>query len=98
MVATGYLANCLNFNMKKILPLLLLTLTGIWSCDEAVPATEEAGRVRFTFADSTPTNGRKKTDGAHAVLITVKDASGTVIHDRQKITLFSFNGELISEV
>jgi hypothetical protein len=83
--------------MKTRLQLLLLALSlVVTSCiDNESPATE-SGDVQFSIGQLASENGRVKSE-ATAVLITVKRSDGTVAYNREKLTLYKFGSEFISE-
>lgn len=76
----------------------------LWSCallcslsiscsDENQPAK---GSVSFSFANKT-TPGARIQETASKLLISIKDAQGVLVHDKEEIDLFNFEGEFISE-
>jgi hypothetical protein len=65
------------------------------SCDDE-PTTKKTGKIEFTFSSTEQVSGgRSKT--LQAVLVSISDASGNIVHDRKKIPLIQFGSEYLSE-
>ena len=73
---------------------LLLFLAVSCSKDDAVKKPDE-GKVEFSILSSETSGGRSKA--LQALIVTIKDASGKVIHDRKKLQLIKFGEEYLSE-
>jgi Concanavalin A-like lectin/glucanases superfamily len=83
--------------MKTRFQLLLLALTLIaTSCIENENPATESGSVQFSIGQLASENARVQNE-ASAVLITVKRSDGSLAYNRQKLTLYTFGSEFISE-
>ncbi|AZQ64690.1 LamG domain-containing protein [Flammeovirga pectinis] len=86
-----------KFSLTHKLLFLLLSIS-IFSCEDKVEINES--QIVFNF-DQTASNGRSSiaddNEVPTSVLISIEDESGNEVYSMHSLTLYSFEGELLSE-
>lgn len=81
--------------MTRIL-IACIALSLMISCERDEIALKE-GRLEFTFSPDGALSGGRINQSASALLVTIEDAEGNVIHERKEIPLFKFGEGYLSE-
>lgn len=84
--------------MKSRIFLLLCALSMLaMSCTDSEQTATESGDVQFSLSSSISQARENSDDDLYAVLITVKRADGSIVYNREKLLLYKFGSDFISE-
>lgn len=78
----------------KIL-MVALGATFLYSCSENQDADPLKGSIQFGVADKSVSGGRAKGN-ATAMVVSIKDAAGTIIHNKKRLDILNFGNEYLS--
>lgn len=73
-----------------------LIIVLISSCEDH-KVSKKTGTVEFTFSEVITSSGGRLKQDISSILISIRGASGDMIHERKKISLFQFDGQYLSE-
>jgi hypothetical protein len=84
---------------KKLTLIAILAMVAL-SCDQDESSVSKPeGKISFALPSvSLSRSGRIKTDSMYAVVVSISDNSGVTVHDKKKLSLYSFGDGYLSEV
>lgn len=87
-------------NLKKSLLLVIILVSLFSSCIEDEPVNQgnvSQGKLELSFSLPSISNQRIKRDSAAFILLSIVDVDGVQVLEKQKIELYFFSGNIISE-